>query len=117
VSDRQLDELLAGARAVLIPSFAEGYGMPVAEALAAGVPVIASDIEALREVGGEVPEYLDPIDGLGWLDAVLDYARPDSARRAAQLDRLLSWAPMGWSSHLDIVLDVIDAVSDLRGAR
>ena len=58
----------AGARAVLLPSFAEGFGMPVAEALAAGVPVIASDIAALREVGGDVPEYLDPIDGLGWLD-------------------------------------------------
>ena len=117
VSDRQLDELLAGARAVLIPSFAEGYGMPVAEALAAGVPVIASNLEALREVGGAVPDYLDPIDGLGWLAAILDYAQPDSPRRAAQLDRLLSWEPMGWSEHLDIVLDVIEGVSDLRGAR
>ena len=117
VSDRQLDELLAGARAVLIPSFAEGYGMPVAEALAAGVPVIASELEALREVGGDVPDYLDPIDGLGWLAAILDYARADSPRRAAQLDRLLSWAPIGWSNHLDIVLDVIDGVSDLRGVR
>lgn len=117
VSDRQLDQLLAGARAVLIPSFAEGYGMPVAEALAAGVPVIASDIEALREVGGAVPDYLDPIDGLGWLQAVLDYAAADSPRRATQLDRLLSWAPMGWSDHLDIVLDVIGDVSDLRGGR
>jgi glycosyltransferase involved in cell wall biosynthesis len=117
VSDRQLDELLAGARAVLIPSFAEGYGMPVAEALAAGVPVISSDIEALREVGGAVPDYLDPIDGLGWLEAILDYAQPDSARRAAQLDRLLSWAPQGWSDHLDCVLEVIDEVSALRAGR
>jgi glycosyltransferase involved in cell wall biosynthesis len=117
VSDRQLDELLAGARAVLIPSFAEGYGMPVAEALAAGVPVIASDIEALREVGGDVPEYLDPIDGLGWLATILDFAQQGSPRRAAQLDRLLSWQPMGWSEHLDIVLDVIKGVSDLRGVR
>lgn len=117
VSDRQLDELLAGARAVLIPSFAEGYGMPVAEALAAGVPVIASDIEALREVGADVPDYLDPIDGLGWLAAIQDYAQPNSARRAAQLDRLLSWEPMGWSNHLDIVLEVIEEVSGLRGAR
>lgn len=117
VSDRQLDDLLAGARAVLIPSFAEGYGMPVAEALAAGVPVIASDIEALREVGGGVPDYLDPIDGLGWLAAILDYAQPDSSRRAAQLNRLLTWAPMGWSDHLDIVLDVIEGVSVLRDGR
>ena len=117
VSDRQLDALFAGARAVLIPSFAEGYGMPVAEALAAGVPVLSSDLEALREVGGDVPEYLDPIDGLGWLTAILDYAAPDSPRRAAQLDRMLGWSPMGWTDHMDIVLDVIDSVNDRRGAR
>jgi glycosyltransferase involved in cell wall biosynthesis len=117
VSDRQLDALLAGARAVLIPSFAEGYGMPVAEALAAGVPVIASDLEALREVGGDVPDYLDPIDGLGWLSAVLDYAAPGSPRRAAQLDRMLGWSPVSWSEHIELVLDLVDAVSDLRAER
>lgn len=117
VSDRQLDALFAGARAVLIPSFAEGYGMPVAEALAAGVPVLASDLEALREVGGDVPEYLDPIDGLGWLAAILDYAEPGSPRRAAQMDRMLGWSPTGWTEHIDIVLDVIDRVSARRDAR
>lgn len=117
VSDRQLDELMAGARAILIPSFAEGYGMPVAEALAAGVPVISSNLEALREVGGDVPEYLDPIDGLGWLEAILDYAKPDSPRRALQQDRMLSWSPTGWRDHMDIVLDVIDRVSARRVGR
>ena len=117
VSDRQLDALLTGARAVLIPSFAEGYGMPVAEALSAGVPVISSNLEALREVGGDAPEYLDPIDGLGWLDAIIDYAKPDSERRARQQDRMQSWSPRGWGDHIDIVLDVIDQVSDHRAGR
>ncbi len=117
VSDRQLDELLAGARAVLIPSFVEGYGMPVAEALAAGVPVISSDLEALREVGCDVPEYLDPIDGVGWLDMILDYAKPDSDRRARQQDRMLGWSPMSWAAHIDVVLEVIDEVSDRLGGR
>jgi glycosyltransferase involved in cell wall biosynthesis len=115
IDDRRLAQLMAGARAVLLPSFAEGYGMPVAEALAAGVPVIASDIPALREVGGDVPEYLDPIDGLGWLDMILSYAQPDSIRRAAQFDRMLGWSPTGWDRHIETVLQVIDELGELRG--
>ncbi|QNE31303.1 glycosyltransferase family 4 protein [Sphingomonas sp. NBWT7] len=115
LDDRRLAQLVAGARAVLLPSFVEGYGMPVAEALAAGVPVIASDISSLREVGGNVPEYLDPLDGLGWLDMILDYAKPDSARRAAQYDRLLEWSPVGWGSHIETVLQVVDELADRRG--
>jgi glycosyltransferase involved in cell wall biosynthesis len=114
VDDRRLSQLSAGARAVLLPSFAEGYGMPVAEALAAGVPVIASDLPALREVGRDVPEYLDPIDGLGWLEMILEYAREGSPRRAAQLERMHGWSPVGWGQHIDTVLEVVDELSEQR---
>ena len=83
-----LRSLLAGARALLMPSFAEGFGLPVAEAIAAGTPVIASDIEAFREVGGDAIDYVDPLDGLGWLQAVRDYSTPQSPRRRAALARM-----------------------------
>jgi glycosyltransferase involved in cell wall biosynthesis len=108
---------LAGARALLLPSFAEGYGMPVAEALAASVPVIASDLAALREVGGDVPDYLDPIDGLGWYNAIVEYACDDSPARQAQLDRLLKWSPTRWGEHMDIVLGVLDEVQRRASGR
>lgn len=83
-----LRSLLAGARALLMPSLAEGFGLPVAEALAAGTPVIASDIEAFREVGGAAIDYVDPFDGPGWLQAVRDYSPPQSPRRQAALARI-----------------------------
>src|SRR3546814_13103818 len=68
VPDNEMNALVAGARAMLMPSFEEGYGMPVIETLSAGVPVICSDIVAHREVGGDAPDYLDPLDGLGRSD-------------------------------------------------
>ncbi len=97
--DREVASLLRGARALLFPSFAEGFGLPLAEALALGVPAIASDLPALREVGGNVPDYIDPVDGAGWRAAVLDYARPDSPARRAQMTRLAAWSPPGWAGH------------------
>ncbi|MFC0410229.1 glycosyltransferase family 4 protein [Roseomonas elaeocarpi] len=97
--DRRVSDLLRGARALLFPSFVEGYGLPLAEALALGVPAICSDLPALREVGGTVPDYLDPLDGAGWRELVLDYAQPDSPARAAQLSRLEGWHAPGWDDH------------------
>jgi glycosyltransferase involved in cell wall biosynthesis len=101
--------LLRDARALLMPSFAEGYGLPLAETLALGVPALCSDIPALREVGGDVPEFIDPIDGLSWRGAILDYAANISPRRDAQLKRLESWKPTSWETHFGKVSDVLDA--------
>lgn len=97
--DGELSTWLHHARALLFPSFIEGYGMPLVEALAHGVPVIASDLPVFREVAGDVPDYLDPVDGPGWRSLLLDYARPDSAARAAQLDRLRGFVPPRWEGH------------------
>ncbi|GGC56414.1 capsular polysaccharide glycosyltransferase biosynthesis protein [Siccirubricoccus deserti] len=109
--DAPARRLLAGARALLFPSFAEGYGLPLAEALALGVPAIAADLPALREVGGAVPDYLDPADGAAWGRAILDYATPGSAARAAQLRRLESWQPPGWEAHFAAVDRLLDRVA------
>jgi len=106
-SDDELASLICNARALLLPSFAEGFGMPVAEALAAGTPVICSDLPALREVGGEIPDYIDPLDGMAWMAAIRDYARTDSKAREAQLARLPSVELPTWDSHVRGVLGII----------
>jgi glycosyltransferase involved in cell wall biosynthesis len=111
LGDQAVGEILKSACAVLVPSFAEGYGLPVAEALATGTPVIASNLPALREAGGDVAEYLDPLDGAAWTRAILDYAAPDSLRRQAQLARLISWRAPSWDGHVKAALDLCDAVA------
>lgn len=108
--DQELRTVLAGARALLMPSFAEGFGLPIAEALATGVPVVASDLASHREAGGNVPDYLDPLDGVAWRQAVLAYADLGSKRRRAQMARMATWSPTSWTSHIDAVLDLADEV-------
>ncbi|MEM1164156.1 MAG: glycosyltransferase family 1 protein [Pseudomonadota bacterium] len=110
VTAAELHDLLSGARAVLFPSLAEGYGLPLAEALAMGIPVIASDLPALREVGGSVPEYLSPTEAQTWSDRITAYAAPGSPERAAQLDRIAGWTAPTWKTHFDIVLNAIETV-------
>lgn len=107
VSDQDIAWLLGGARALLFPSMAEGYGIPLVEALSLGIPVIGSDIPALREVGGQVPELLHPLDGPGWRQAILDYMQPDSSRRREQLERLARWRRPNWDDHFRMVEGVM----------
>lgn len=109
-SDQTMWDLIRGARALLMPSFAEGFGLPVAEALQLGAPVLCSDIPAHREVAGEAAEFLDPLDGPAWRQAVIDYARPDSARRRLGLERMQRWRAPTWDAHVKTVLDLIEEV-------
>ncbi|MGH7031552.1 MAG: glycosyltransferase family 4 protein, partial [Stellaceae bacterium] len=110
--DAEMAPLIRGARALLLPSFAEGFGFPVIEALALGVPVLCSDLPALRETGGAVPDYLDPLDGSGWRAAILDYAAPQSRRREAQLRRLAGWRPTRWGDHFAAVRRLIARLAE-----
>lgn len=107
ISDGESGRLIKDARALLLPSFAEGFGFPLAEALALGTPVLASSVAAMRELGAGVPEYLAPHDGAAWRAAIRDYAADPSPRRDAQLRRLAGWRPPRWSDHFAAVESLI----------
>lgn len=62
VYDRIVEALYARATCVVFPSLTEGFGLPVLEAMARGVPVACSDRSALPEVGGDAVLYFDPVD-------------------------------------------------------
>lgn len=96
--DEELANFIAGARALLMPSFAEGFGIPVAEALQLGTPVIASDLPAYREFAGDIPTYLDALDEIGWERAIVNFAG-DSVERQRQQEAMTGFTAPDWQSH------------------
>lgn len=68
VNDCELAWLYRNAEAVLVPSMAEGFSLPLIEAFACNTPVICSDIEVHREVGGEFANFLPGLNSNAWAD-------------------------------------------------
>lgn len=81
VPDEDIPALMEQALCFTFPSLGEGFGIPVLEAMAAGAPVVASDIPAVREVAGEAALFVPPLDVAKWTVA-LDTMLVDQKRRA-----------------------------------
>lgn len=97
--DQQLVTYLHHSQALLFPSFAEGYGLPLAEALALNVPVLANDLAVFREVAGDIPDYIAALDGLRWKELIVEYAKPNSVLRMAQIKRMQPFKSSTWDEH------------------
>ena len=116
-SDAEVRRLLVGSRALLVPSRAEGLGLPVIEALSLGTPAICSDLPSLREASQGLADHL-PVDDLGaWTSQVRAYARDSGGPREAQLERIAGFRPPAWSAHFVAVRAALDAVASQGGAR
>jgi glycosyltransferase involved in cell wall biosynthesis len=110
-SDTDLATYLRHSQALLFPSFAEGYGMPLMEALALGVPVIASDLPAFREIAGDVPDYLDPLDGMGWMARIEAYTTTECTERVSQLARMSHFVSPTWQAHFGLVEQLLERLA------
>jgi len=96
VTDELLPAVYRAASVFAFPSLAEGYGLPVLEAMAAGVPVVASDIPVLAEVAGQAAMPVPPLDVPGWAKALGTVLAGDPV--AARLARagVAACAAAGW---------------------
>jgi glycosyltransferase involved in cell wall biosynthesis len=105
VPDALLGTLYRQCAVVLFPSFYEGYGLPVAEALGHGKPCISSDAGSLPEIGGDLVLRLDPKDTLRWAEAIAHYL--------SSVEELAAWSARIRTQHRPVTWD--DAASRFFG--
>ena len=111
-----LVRLISSARAVLFPSLAEGFGLPVAEAMAAGTAAMASEIASLREIAGHAALFVDPYSIENMANAIAELARNDALVEKLQADginRSSQFNLITFASRLSITYQA--AISDQAG--
>lgn len=113
IPDAQLAALYRQAEVCLFPSRQEGFGMPVLEAMAAGVPVIAVDVPPISTLVGEAA-ILVPVDDVEGMAAAVDQLRRDPAQRAARIEAgRAQAATYTWDRSAAALADLLGA--DARG--
>ena len=105
----QLADLYRRAAVVLVTSDAEGFGLPVVEALACGASVVASDIPTLREAGGDVVTYCPVAAAGAWADAVMRVLNHGDA--ATSDSRLSHAAGFTWAGHARVIAEAYLALA------
>lgn len=110
ITDDEMVAVLQGAELAVMPSTEEGFGLPVVEAAACGVPVICSNISSLPEVLADPRAEFDPFDTQSIAHAI-ERALVDTDHRAALLaSAARAAARWTWSR---VAHDAIDALADL----
>ncbi len=99
VKDTDLIKLMKKSKALLFPSFAEGWGLPLVEAIALKVPAICSDIDVLRESGQNLVEYVDPYDPVRWLKVIKEYSIDKDGVRSTQIKNIEKYKMPTWDNY------------------
>lgn len=81
-SDEEIRHLYRGARGLLFPSLEEGFGLPILEAMGAGIPVLTSDCSAMPEVAGDAALLVDPRDREAIAEGIVRLDRDEELRRS-----------------------------------
>jgi len=95
VPESGIPDLYRAAAVVVLPSRAEGFGLPVIEAMACGVPIVCSDLPVLREVGNSTAIYCDPADASAFARAIASVLDSDGMpalrRRGIERASTFTW--------------------------
>lgn len=119
--DAEFAALLTGCRAMIFPSIFEGFGMPVLEAMAAGIPVLCSDRTSLPEIAGDGALLFDPrrpaaiVEAIERLEGVRDALIERGRKRAAEFHTPEQWAARFWEVFDDAVRNPGERTAGIYG--
>jgi glycosyltransferase involved in cell wall biosynthesis len=114
VSDSELEFLYRKAHACFYPSFYEGWGLPVGEALAMGKAVFASDQGSLPEVGGSLVKYISPWRPEEWASAIIEAIEQPDKIESMEEGTKAEYKPRSWS---ETARQCISFISDVAGVQ
>jgi alpha-1,3-rhamnosyl/mannosyltransferase len=113
VPDEALPELYAGCELFVYPSFEEGFGFPIIEAMQAGAPVVCSRGGSLAEVGGSAARFFDPHD-IGSIREGIQEGLNDPDRQGWIERGFRNAERFDWAATADLTLGAIDSFLDCR---
>jgi glycosyltransferase involved in cell wall biosynthesis len=110
----ELAWLYAHAELVLLPSRYEGFGYPIVEAFAEGIPIVASDIPVFHEVGGAAAAYVDPQDPAAWAREIVRLASDAEARERMKQAGRARAGELTYRKTADVTLAVLREAAGRR---
>lgn len=108
ISDENLLWLYRHALAYVQPSIAEGFGLPVVEAMSYGLPVACSNTTSLPETAGDAALYFNPVDASSILKTTMELNRDGSLRKVFQEKSADRWRQFTWKKNAGVVIDQIE---------
>jgi len=104
VDDSSLEFAYRSSRALLFPSFVEGFGLPLVEAMQRGLPAMASDIPVFREVGGDFLAYFDLDNSVSLADKIAEF---ESGNRFPAVRDVREWIWLSWRESAQEFIDKV----------
>ena len=106
-TDDQLEVLYRHSAFTLLASFYEGWSLTLPEKLSHGKFCLVSDVDPLRETGGDLVEYIDPLDTFKWAERIEYYANNprEVSKRVTRIKK--EWKPKSWESATSDLITVL----------
>ena len=117
VNDENLHLLYEHALMTAYPSFAEGYGIPVAEALSHGKICLAAPSGGIREIDDRLIDFIDPLQPVSVVEKLMTYLQDPSRRREREAQIKRCYRSTDWSETACAVLSVLEATLIGSGIR